>query len=118
MTRFAPLQRVTENPDYFTLGSTDWENKSGRGRCFATLLEPDMPPERVRSEQTKWGQKAKRNKGGRPIKKKTGYKKQQRLQKLDRVIRLYREGKKLSDISFRTGIKRSTIRDWINKYGG
>jgi DNA invertase Pin-like site-specific DNA recombinase len=82
-----------------------------------TLLNPDMPPQEVRSYQSKWGQRAKGNKGGRPRKKVAGYKKQQRIQKLGRVIRLYKKGKKISVISFKTGIKRSTITDWIEKYG-
>ena len=82
-----------------------------------TLLDPDMPPREVRSYQTRWGQKTKRSKGGRPRTKVSGYKKKLRLQKLNRVIRLYKKGKKISVISFKTGIKRSAINDWIVKYG-
>jgi DNA invertase Pin-like site-specific DNA recombinase len=82
-----------------------------------TLLDPDMPPMEVRGYQSKWGQRAKGDKGGRPRKKVAGYKKKQRTQKLDRVIRLYNKGKKRSEIAYRTGMKLGTINDWIVKYG-
>jgi DNA invertase Pin-like site-specific DNA recombinase len=82
-----------------------------------TLLSPDMPPMEVRGYQTRWGQKTKGNKGGRPRKKVAGYKKIQREQKLGRVIRLHNKGKKRSEIAYKTGIKLGTINDWIVKYG-
>lgn len=85
---------------------------------LATLLNPDMPPKQARGIQSKWGQKAKRNQGGRPRKKAQGYKKQEKLEKLPIVLRLYKKGRKVCEITFKTGIKRSTIKDWIKKYAG
>ena len=46
---------------------------------LVTLLHPDMSPRQVRSYVSKWGQKVKGNKGGRPKMNKPGYKKQRRL---------------------------------------
>ncbi|MFZ0035118.1 MAG: helix-turn-helix domain-containing protein [Sedimentisphaerales bacterium] len=85
---------------------------------LATLLHPDMPPREVRSYQTKWGQEAKGNKGGRPEKKGPGYKKRRRIRKRGRVIWLYKQGTAVCDIARKTNVKQSTINDWIVKYGG
>jgi hypothetical protein len=82
-----------------------------------TLLDPDMPPMEVRGYQTRWGQKTKRSKGGRPRKKVAGYKKIQREQKLGIVLKLWEKGKKISEIAYKTGTKLGTINDWIVKYG-
>lgn len=80
-----------------------------------TLLHPDMPPMEVRSYQSKWGQKTKRNKGGRPRKKISGYKKLERVEKLPTVLRLHKKGWKVSKIAFKTGLKQDRIRAWIDK---
>ncbi|OQA91377.1 MAG: hypothetical protein BWY26_01007 [Elusimicrobia bacterium ADurb.Bin231] len=82
----------------------------------ATLLHPDMPPNKVRGYQSKWGQRTKKNKGGRPRKKMPGYKKKLRQEKLDTVIQLHNKGKTISVISFRTGVKPNTVKDWIDRY--
>ena len=84
---------------------------------LVTLLNPDMPPHKVRGIQSKWGQRAKGNKGGRPRKRKPGYKKKRRAQKLTTVMWLNKRGKTLSDIVDKTGVARSTVKDWIEKYG-
>ena len=79
-----------------------------------TLLHPNMPPRKVRGYQTKWGQKAKNNKGGRPSVNKPGYKKQRRKEKLPKVLRLYEKNASLGRISALVGIPKSTVADWIN----
>lgn len=84
---------------------------------LATYLHPDMPPKEVRGYQSKWGQRTKGNKGGPPLKKSPGYKKRRRLRNLPRVLRLQKGGKNPSQIAVRTGIARSTVCDWIVKYG-
>jgi hypothetical protein len=84
---------------------------------LVTYLDPDMHPRKVRGFQSKWGQKAKGNKGGPPLKKSPGYKKRRRLRNLPRVLRLQKGGKNPSQIAVRTGIARSTVCDWIVKYG-
>ncbi|MFB0556092.1 MAG: helix-turn-helix domain-containing protein [Phycisphaerae bacterium] len=81
-----------------------------------TLLHPDMSPRKVRSYQSKWGQKAKGNQGGRPIKKTPGYKKKIRDKKLPTVIKLYKKGKTITYIAKRVNVPRSTVVDWIKKY--
>ena len=86
------------------------------GVPLVTLLHPDTPSRKVRSYQTKWGQSAKKRKGGRPRKKIPGYKKKRRMEKLDRVLRLQRRGRNPSQIARMVGIARSTICDWIEKY--
>ncbi len=82
-----------------------------------TLLHPDMPSHKVRGIQSKWGQRAKGNKGGRHRKRFPGYKKKRREQKLTTLMSLNRRGKTLSYIVAKTGVARSTIKDWIEKYG-
>jgi DNA invertase Pin-like site-specific DNA recombinase len=83
-----------------------------------TLLHPDMPPKEVRSYQTKWGQEAKGNKGGRPEKKTPGYKKRRRDRKRGRVIRLYKQGVTISGISRETRVPPGTIYGWLMKDEG
>jgi len=88
------------------------------GVPLVTLLDPDMPPREVRSYQTKWGQEYKGHKGGRPEKREQGYKKKRRLRKLEQVIRLHKQGIAICKIVRQTGVKRSTINDWITEYEG
>lgn len=78
-----------------------------------TLLHPDMPPKIVRGLQSKWGQKAKGNKGGRPRKNMHGYKKERRFKEMPHVLRLHQSGATLAEIKASTGIPRSTVRLWI-----
>ncbi len=84
---------------------------------LVTLLDPDMPPNKVRGYQSKWGQQAKGNRGGRPKKNKPGYKKQIRLEKLPRVLRMHNKNISLGDISAVTDIPKPTVWYWIKKYG-
>jgi len=86
------------------------------GVSLITLLDPDMPPEEVRGYQSKWGQSAKGNKGGRPREKRPGYKKQRRKEKLNKVIELHKQGVNPCQIAAFTLVPVSTINDWITKY--
>lgn len=105
------------NPDVLpTEGEFEELKKLTCGVPLVTLLHPDMPPMEVRGYQTRWGQKAKGNKGGRPKINKPGYKKQRRLEKLLRVLRLHNRGATLGDIMALTDTPKSTVRYWIFKY--
>jgi DNA invertase Pin-like site-specific DNA recombinase len=83
---------------------------------LATIAPPDNPWKANRGLQTKRGQTAKDNKGGRPLKVESGYKKNRRKKKLPIVARLYRQGLRVSEIVVTTSVPRSTIVDWIFKY--
>ncbi len=83
---------------------------------LVTLLHPDMSPKKVRSYQSKWGQKTKGNKGGRPIEKRPGYKKKLREKKLSIVRRLLKKGKNTTEIARNICVARSTVSDWIENY--
>jgi len=83
---------------------------------LVTILPPDMLWKKVRGRQSKWGQRVKGNKGGRPILKRPGYKKRLREKELTNVDRLLRQGKNPTEISRKLKIAPSTIRDWIDKY--
>lgn len=86
------------------------------GVPFVTYLPPNMAPRKVRGYQSKWGQRAKGNKGGRTIIKRPGYKKSRRKKKLPDVDRLLRQGKNPTDIARKVKIARSTVSDWIKRY--
>jgi DNA invertase Pin-like site-specific DNA recombinase len=86
------------------------------GVPLVTLLDPDMPPKEARGFQSKWGQSAKGNKGGRPRDKIPGYKKQRRKEKIDKVIELHKQGVNPCHIAAFTLIPVSTVNDWIAKY--
>lgn len=86
---------------------------------LATLIDPDKPQNGngVRSLQTKWGQKIKGKKGGRPKINKPGYKKQLRLKKLAIVRQLWREGKTLAQIAFQIPeVPKVTLWYWLKHY--
>ncbi|OHB56570.1 MAG: hypothetical protein A2Y12_04665 [Planctomycetes bacterium GWF2_42_9] len=91
-------------------------NQIAGGVTLATVQHPDTSWKKIRSYQSKRGQKAKNNSGGRPIKVQPGYKKKQRGKKLPEVIRLHRGGKTVSQISTLTRTPPSTVKDWISKY--
>jgi len=109
---------TTNGPDVLpTKAEFEKLKKLTRNVPLVTLLHPDMPPMEVRSWQTKWGQKTKGNKGGRPKVNKPGYKKKQRLEKLPRVLRLRKKGASWRDINALTGVAKTTATDWVRKYG-
>ncbi len=91
--------------------------KLTRGVPLVTLLKPDKSWKKVRRYQSKWGQKIKGNKGGRPKINKPGYKKQRRLEKMPRVLRLRKKGASWGDVLALTGIAKSTAADWVRKHG-
>lgn len=90
--------------------------KLTRGIPLITLLRPNMPPGEVRGYQTKWGQKSKGSKIGRPKVNKPGYKKKRRDEKLQQVIQLRRDGASWGEISAKTGIPKTTAAGWVKKY--
>jgi len=82
-----------------------------------TLLHPDMPLDEVTSYHTKWGQRVKGNKGGRPKINKPGYKKKRRLEKLPIVRQLSREGKTLAQIAAQMpDVPKVTIWYWLKHF--
>lgn len=88
-----------------------------RGVPLLTLLHPDLPPSRVRSKLTIWGQRIKGNKGGRPRKQKAGYLKERRL-KLKPVARqyYYKDKISISEISRLIDVSRTTVDRWIKTH--
>ena len=81
-----------------------------------TLLDPDMPPKIVRSFQSKWGQKIKGKRGGRPKVKEPGYMKRRRKRELPKILRLRKQGFSYGDINKKTGISKATAYSWVKKY--
>ncbi|MHC4124663.1 MAG: recombinase family protein [Planctomycetota bacterium] len=87
-----------------------------KGVTLSTWLHPDTDWKEVRSYQTKRGQDTKNNKGGRPTKNLPGYMIRRQIEKLPIVLQLREEGKSIREISFLTGIPKSTIADWLRRY--
>ena len=96
----------------------EYENlmKDTEGATLASIMPPDRPWKKVRSSQTKRGQRSKKTCGGRPPKKYPGYKKERQKKYLELVLQLLRDGYSVADIVRETGIHRSTINDWKRKY--
>ena len=84
---------------------------------LATLLHPDMPPNKVRGKQTRWGQKVKKSKVGQPKKPRPGYFKKRRFEKLSQVLDLRKRYFSYREIEKMTSIPKTTASDWIKKYG-
>lgn len=84
------------------------------GVRLLTLTHPDALPDEVRSEQTKRGQKASGNRGGRPKKMPAGYKLERRKKFRPKVRALHRQGASMRQIAKQLAIPRSTIQSWIN----
>lgn len=81
------------------------------GVQLATLIHPDTPPRKVRSEQTKRGQAGKGNYGGRPKESR----KARRLRLLPVARALWKKGCSYRRIARKLKIHWSTIRDWIKR---
>ncbi|MGD8785920.1 MAG: recombinase family protein [Phycisphaerales bacterium] len=108
---------TTKNPDILpTVAEFEELKKLTCDVPLATLLHPDMSPKKARGYQSKWGQKVKGNKGGRPKKNKPGYKKQRRIKKLYRVLRFHNKGMSFGKIATLTGIPKPTVWYWVKKY--
>ncbi len=90
--------------------------ESVNGVTLATILHPDMTWKKVRGYQSKWGQKAKNNKGGRPKVNKPGYMKERFQEYLPIVLKLFSQNLSIRAISEETQIPKSTVADWIKKY--
>jgi DNA invertase Pin-like site-specific DNA recombinase len=86
------------------------------GIPLLTVYPPDWSEREVRGILSKWGQRYKGNKGGRPKQTKPGYKKQLRNEKLEIVLLLYKENNSLGKIALLTRVPKSTVADWIRKY--
>jgi len=84
------------------------------GVLLATVIPPDAPPKKEKSEETKEGQAATGNKGGHPVE--LFPKKAARLKNMPRVLALRKAGKGYGEIGDMLGIPRSTIRDWIKSW--
>ncbi|MFA5299352.1 MAG: hypothetical protein WC389_14275 [Lutibacter sp.] len=89
--------------------------KLADGIPLLTLLHPNMSEKKVRGFQTKWGQRIKNNKGGRPKKKEPVHKKPLRLEKSPIARQLYKKGRSYRTISKLTGTPKSTVVDWVKK---
>jgi len=89
--------------------------KVTNGATLVTVVHPDADLNETRSYHTKRGQQEKGRKGGRP-KSKAGYKKQERKEKLPKVLELREKGRSYREIEKRTGVKYSTAYTWVHKY--
>lgn len=90
--------------------------KATKGVKLATIMPPNTPWKKVKAYHTKRGQRSKNRRGGRPVIKNSGYKKQCRLDNLKPVLRLHSKSLSLGNISKKTGIPKSTVADWIRIY--
>lgn len=103
-----------DNPDALpTVAQFRKLAKLAAGVTLATVVDPVETPEEVRSYQSKRGQSAKENRGGRPRKRSPGYMFRRREDLLPLVLRLSAEGKSEREIERKTGVPRSTIQDWL-----
>jgi len=87
------------------------------GIPLATILHPD---ESARGKQTRRGQEAKGNRGGRPrgaSPKQPGRLKERRIKLLSRVLELSAAGVPTRDIARQIGVAEATVRRWINDLG-
>ncbi|QDT18325.1 recombinase family protein [Gimesia chilikensis] len=87
-----------------------------KGVELVTLLDPNASLEDCIKLQSEIGQQAKFNKGGRPLKRKPGYKKQRRLKFLEKVIQLQEQGKSIRDIEKELKIPSSTVHSWVSSF--
>ncbi len=83
------------------------------GVPLATIDHPDATNGEQRSFQSKRGQERTGRKGGRPVKKVAGIKKQRRVLLQPQAIQLRREKLSLKEISQLLDVKRSTVQDWL-----
>jgi hypothetical protein len=90
--------------------------KLTKGVPLVSLLHPDKSWKKVRGYYSKWGQKVKGNKGGRPAEKRTGWTIDRREKFLPRVRRMLKKGKNITEISRKLSIARSTLDDWVKNY--
>lgn len=83
------------------------------GVRLATLLHPDAMPDRgaVKAYQTKRGQAANGNSGGRPVEQFP--KKARRVKLMPQAIDLWKAGRSYRKIGRQLKIHWSTVRDWI-----
>jgi len=89
------------------------------GADLMTFLDPEATPREVRSQQSKRGQWAKDNKGGRPAKENTnptshpGCLKQRRVDNYEIVRQLKQDGVSVPEIMKTTGVKRDAVYRWL-----
>ncbi len=87
-----------------------------KGVELVTLLDPNATLPECAGLQKKIGQQMKNSKGGRPNKRKPGYKKERRQKNLPIVFQLRTEGLKIRDIARKLIIHESTIRHWLRNF--
>jgi len=117
------VDRLARSPHYHSVKHKDYQvTEAGltdlawwaEGVPLVTLLDPDALPHEVRAFQGIVGQLGdKRCKGGRPRINRPGYKKQVRLEKLPRVLRLHQSNWSLRNITTITDVPLETVRRWV-----
>jgi hypothetical protein len=85
------------------------------GVPLVTVVAPAAPANEERGYQSKRGQECKSRRGGRPPSKPAGYKLARRHQMLPKVLAMRATGASYSAISQRTGLPRTTVRDWLQR---
>jgi len=90
--------------------------KLSSGVPLVTVVPPDRSWKKVRGYQSKWGQRNKGNKGGRPILKSSGWTIRRRKKKMPRVRKMLKRGKNVTEIARKLQMSRSTVDEWVKNY--
>lgn len=85
------------------------------GIKLVTLLHPDASYRQVRRYQTRRGQIAKCQSGGRPQKQPAGYKKQRRQELQPQVVELRHAGLTERAIGQKLGVAPSVVHSWLHR---
>jgi DNA invertase Pin-like site-specific DNA recombinase len=86
------------------------------GVTLATILPPDTPWQEIRGQQSKRGQEAKGQRGGRPQTKEPGWKKRRQLANLPKLRWMVWLGISHRRIAGWLNVPRTTIQRWIQNY--
>ena len=97
---------------YPTVAEFDELQRQTKGVKLATLLDPDVTSRQERAFETRRGLRSK-GCGGRPATNKAGYKKERRLAKLPRALRMRACGATVRRIAASTGVPASTLQGWL-----
>ncbi|QDT82451.1 recombinase family protein [Gimesia chilikensis] len=87
-----------------------------KGVELVTLQDPNAILEDCLKLQREIGQLSKSNKGGRPLKRMPGYKKERRQKNLEKTIQLKKQGKSVREIGKELKIPSSTIHTWVSSF--
>lgn len=117
--------RFVRNPD-FTLAGAPWQRvaranaeaieallKYADGCPLVTLLPPDTPLDQVMKHHQQVARTIKGNHGGRPRKRRPGYKKEIRQKMRPRVLKLHSNGVAMRQIAKSLKLSPSTVRSWV-----